>query len=254
MNLNASQASLLVHRLQERIKIHRDVEVVLIPTALTLQPMSMQIDRRKFRLGAQNAHFHDGGAYTGEVSMTMLHDLVHYVLVGHSERRHKFGERDEDTGHKVAAALRNEIMPILCIGETKHEKLEGHTTRVIHDQLAAGLKNVSTGELSKIVIAYEPVWAISDGKNYAGHESAKPTEVAKVVKKIRRDLEHMFGPRVAKKVRILYGGSVTADTARGYLEVPGIEGLLVGGASLNYHQFSDIVDAAYRLSQERADG
>src|SRR3989344_5998489 len=119
MYLNASQASLLVHRLQERIKIRRDIEVVLAPSMLVLRPLSVQIDRRKFRLAAQNAYYVDEGAYTGEGSFTMLRDLVHYVIIGHSERRHIFGETLDTVRDKVAAANRNEITPILCVGETK---------------------------------------------------------------------------------------------------------------------------------------
>jgi triosephosphate isomerase (TIM) len=125
MHLNASQASILLHRLAERIKIHRDIEVVLAPSMMTLQPLSVQIDRRKFRLAAQNAYFKDEGAYTGEVSFTMLRDLVHYVIIGHSERRRVFNEDLNMVRDKVAAAIRNEIMPILCVGETKQERKEG---------------------------------------------------------------------------------------------------------------------------------
>ncbi|MEX1995650.1 MAG: triose-phosphate isomerase, partial [Candidatus Saccharimonadales bacterium] len=122
MHLNASQASLLLHRLQEKIPIHRDIEVVLAPPMLTLQPLSLQIDRRKFRLAAQNAYHMDEGAYTGEVSFTMLRDLVHYVIVGHSERRRVFHEDLNTVRDKAAAAVRNDITPILCVGETKHER------------------------------------------------------------------------------------------------------------------------------------
>src|SRR5882762_9880912 len=121
MNLNVSQASLLVHRLQERTRIHRNIEVVLAPPMLDLQPLSMQIHRRKFRLAAQNAYHRDEGAFTGEVSFTMLRDIVHYVIVGHSERRIYFHEDLPMIRDKVAAAIRNEISPILCVGETQQE-------------------------------------------------------------------------------------------------------------------------------------
>jgi len=125
MHLNTSQASILVHRLQERIKIHRDIEVVLAPSMLVLQPLSLQIDRRKFRLAAQNAYFRDEGPFTGEVSFTMLRELAHYVIVGHSERRSHFHEDLDMIRDKVAAAIRNDITPILCVGETKQERKEG---------------------------------------------------------------------------------------------------------------------------------
>lgn len=239
MNLNVSQASLLVHRLHERIKIHRDLEVVLIPSMLDLQPISLQIDRRKFKLAAQNAYFKDEGAYTGEVSFTMLHDLVHYVLVGHSERRHIFDESLQDVQAKVAAAFRNDITPILCVGETQAERLANETQKVLHDQVVSALANVTTAEVEKLVIAYEPVWAIGTGN------VATPTQASEAAHIIRNNISELYGHEAADKVRILYGGSVTPDVASGFLRAKGIDGLLVGGASLNYVQFSEIVDIAF---------
>src|SRR6266567_1584195 len=135
MHLNVQQSSLLVHRLSERIKAHNDIEVVLAPSLVSLQPLSLEIDRRKFRLAAQNAYLKDEGAYTGEVSFTMLKDLAHYVIVGHSERRIYFCESLETVRDKVAAAFRNGITPILCIGENKAEREEGVTKQVLHDQI-----------------------------------------------------------------------------------------------------------------------
>lgn len=249
MHLNTSQASILVHRLQERIKIHRDVEVVLFPSMMTLQPLSMQIDRRKFRLGAQNAHYEDEGAFTGEVSMTMLRELVHYVLVGHSERRHVFGESDDVIAKKAAAAVRNEISPIICVGETKHERDLGETNQVLHDQTVTALSQLTSQDMHQVVIAYEPVWAISGGNDYKNHEIAKPDEVEKAVRIIRDNVAQLYGKTAASRLRVLYGGSSNADNARAYLEVDGVNGLLSGGASLNYHQFSDMVDTAFRLTR-----
>lgn len=251
MHLNTSQASLLLHRLHERIKIHRSVEVVLAPSILVLQPLSMQIDRRKFRLAAQNAFHKDEGAYTGEVSFTMLRDLVHYVIVGHSERRIAFGEDLDMVRDKVTACVRNDISPILCIGETKQERLEGETKQVIHDQLVTAVSNLTSEDIERLVIAYEPVWAISSGSNYKDHEVAKPQDVEKIASYIRSILHDLYGSRCAETVRILYGGSSNDENARSYLEVPGIDGLLPGGASLNYHAFSSMVDTAYRLVHER---
>lgn len=253
MNLNASQASMLVHRLQERIAIHRDIEVVLAPSMLTLQPMSIQIDRRKFRLAAQNAHHKDEGAYTGEVSFTMLRDLVHYAIVGHSERRHIFHEELPMIRDKVAAAIRNEITPILCVGETKHEREEHETKQVLHDQLMSALSNLTASEVGDMVIAYEPVWAISNGANYAGHDIAKPDQVQQASDYIRGYVKDVFGPKSAKTIRILYGGSVVPDVVHGFLNIPGIDGFLVGGASLNYDTFGNIVAATNRWQRDKGD-
>ncbi len=247
MNLNVSQASLLAHRLHERIRIHQDIEVVLAPTMLALQPLSLQIDRRKFRLAAQNAYHQDGGAFTGEVSFSMLQDLVHYAIIGHSERRYKFGESLEMVRDKVAAAVRNDIMPILCVGETQHEKAQHQTNQVLHDQVVSGLSNVVSRDIHDMVIAYEPVWALSSGSDYLHHETPTPDYIARAIQVIRHNVYELYGKHAADNVRVLYGGSVNAGSARGILETEGVDGLLVGGASLNYEEFAGIVDAAYRL-------
>jgi triosephosphate isomerase len=243
MNLNVSQASLLVHRLQERVRMHRDIEVVLAPPMLDLQPLSMQIDRRKFRLAAQNAYHKDEGAFTGEVSFTMLRDLVHYVIVGHSERRIYFQEGLPMIRDKVQAAVRNGITPILCVGETQQERKEGHTKRVLHDQVTTALNNLTAREVRDVVIAYEPVWAIS---TFQG-QIAKPDEAAGALAYIRYQVAHLYGEKIARDMRLLYGGSVDDNSVRGYLEVEGCDGALVGGASLNPYKFAGIIEAAYRL-------
>jgi triosephosphate isomerase len=246
MHLNASQASLLVHRLQERTRIHRDIEVVLAPSMLALQPLSLQVDRRKFRLAAQNAFYKDEGAYTGEVSFTMLRDLVHYVIVGHSERRLYFHETLEIVRDKVQAAIRNEIAPILCVGETQEERRQGETKQVLHDQVTTALANLTPDEVQNVVIAYEPVWAIST----FGGELAKPHDVEQAIAFIRHQIQELYGKKVAENARVLYGGSVDEHIVRGYLEVEGCDGALVGGASLNPYKFAGIIESAYRMQHE----
>lgn len=245
MHLNVSQASLLVHRLHERTRIHRDIEIVLAPNMLALQPLSTQIDRRKFRLAAQNAYHKDEGAFTGEVSFTMIHDIVHYAIVGHSERRIYFNEDLATIRDKVQAAIRNNITPIICVGETKHERDEGATKQVLHDQLTSALSNLTTAEVSNVVIAYEPVWAIST----FGGELAKPTQAAEVITYIRQQIETLYGTHAASMIRVLYGGSVDEHIVRGYLEIDGCDGALVGGASINPYKFAGIIDAAVRLQR-----
>ena len=244
MHLNTSQASLLLHRLQERIRIHREVEIVIAPSMLVLQPLSLQIDRRKFRLAAQNAYFKDQGAFTGEVSFTMLQDLVHYTIIGHSERRIYFNETLEEIREKVAASVRNNITPILCVGETKQEKKLGEGKQVLHDQIVSALSNLTSSEVEDIVIAYEPVWAIStfDG------ELAKPYDVQKAMDHIRLEINELYGKKASERVRVIYGGSVDDKDVAGYLDIEGCDGVLVGSASLNYLQFAAIVDTAYQIS------
>ena len=246
MHLNVSQASLLVHRLQERTRLHRNIEVVLAPSMLDLQPISLQIDRRKFRLAAQNAYHKDEGAFTGEVSFTMLRELVHYVIVGHSERRLYFNEDLPMVREKVKAAIRNEISPILCVGETEHERKEGLTKRVLHDQITTALANLTAREINDAVIAYEPIWAIST----FGGILAKPHDAKEAMDYVRYQVAQLYGDKVANNMRVIYGGSVDDQIVRGYLELEGCDGVLVGGASINAYKFAGIVDSAYRLQAE----
>ena len=244
-HLNTSQASNYLHRLQEYVPIRQSIEVVLAPNIMVLQPLSLQIDRRKFRLAAQDAFYEDVGAYTGEVSMAMLRDLVHYVIVGHSERRHIFNENDDIVAKKMQAAARNGIMPILCVGETLQERLDKETKQVLHNQITAGLMHLTANEVSASVIAYEPVWAIGTG------EFAKPDQVEEAINYIRKQIEGLYGKKTAGHVRILYGGSVDDQNAKPYLDIETCDGFLIGGASLNYHKFARVVEIAYRTQQER---
>lgn len=249
MHLNVSQASLLVSRLHKHISGHRDIEVVIAPSMLSLQPLSLQIDRRRLRLAAQNANAKDEGALTGEVSFAMLHNLVHYVIIGHSERRIYFNESLDTIRDKVAACIRNGIMPILCVGETADERHAGETKQVLHDQVTSALSNLTSDEVRHVVIAYEPVWAIS---NFGG-ELAKPSDVQKCLAFIRSQVKELYGEEASEGLRILYGGSVDEHIAGGYLEIEQCDGLLVGNASLNYHKFSGIAEAAFRNNRKLKD-
>ncbi len=246
MNLTVHEGSLLIKRLDDNTKTHRSVEVVLAPSLLSLQPLSLQVDHRKFRLAAQNAHQNDAGQFTGEVSFSMLRGLVDYAIVGHSDRRYKLHEDLETIRDKVAASVRNGVVPILCVGETNQERLDGETSQVIHDQVVSALSNLTAGDVEEAVIAYEPIWALSNGNDYAHHEIPTPDIVAKAVRLIRTNISHLYGTRAAERIRVLYGGSVSSSTAAGFLSVKGVDGLLVGGASLNYKEFVGIIEAAYR--------
>ena len=240
MNLGVHEASLYVHKLEKLVKGHRSVEVILAPTMLAIQTLSVQVNYRQFKLAAQNFYWRDHGAFTGEVSATQLRGIVQYGLVGHSERRHVFHETDKDTRAKVQAAIRNGIKPVLCVGETAHERALGETSDIIHDQLIGGLANVTSEELEDVIIAYEPVWAIGTGNN------ATPSDVTSAVKAIRSQIKHLYGAKAAESIAVLYGGSVTAHSAADYLALPDVDGFIVGGASLDAADFAAIVEKAYQ--------
>ena len=238
MNLTVNEASLFVHRLDDLVGKRRGVEIVLAPTMLAVQPLHLQVQHHHFNLAAQNFYWRDHGAYTGEVSASQLRGLVQYGLVGHSERRHVFGERSKDIRSKVQAAVRNGITPVLCIGETASERADGETADVIHDQLIGGLANITSVEVEHTVVAYEPVWAIGTGK------FAAPRDVSRAVKLIRKQIKQLFGALAAKHVRVLYGGSVNVDNASAYLQIDGVDGLLIGDTSLDVRAFAEIIKKA----------
>lgn len=246
MNLNVHEASLYLNKLEKTVKTHRNVEVVVAPTMLALQTLSLQVNLRQFKLAAQNFYWRDKGAFTGEVSATQLRGIVSYGIIGHSERRHVFHESDKDTRAKVQAAIRNGIRPVLCVGETISERTAGETKDVIRDQLIGGLANVTSEELADVVVAYEPVWAIGTGNN------ASPIDVTDGIVSIRTQLKHLYGAKVANEVQVLYGGSVTAESAADYLNLQEVDGLLIGGASLDAHAFSTIIEKAYESARKEA--
>lgn len=246
MNLSVHDASLYLHTLSQEVKVRRTVDVVVAPTTLALQTLSLQVNLRQFKLAAQNFFWRDSGAYTGEVSATQLRGIVSYALVGHSERRYVFHEREKDIRAKVQAAIRNGIRPVLCIGETAGERAMGETYDVLNDQLLTGLANVTSDELEQVVVAYEPVWAIGTGDN------ALPGDVTKAVVAIRRQLKHLYGAKIADDVQVLYGGSVTESSASDYLAIDGVDGLLVGGASLKAKEFAAIAEKAFESAKEKA--
>lgn len=242
MNLGVGEASLYIHELSKLVKTRNDVEVVIAPTSLTLQTLSLQVNHRQFKLAAQNFYWRDHGAFTGEISASQLRGIAQYGLVGHSERRHIFHDSDKDIRAKVQAAIRNHIKPILCVGETAFERSENETVAVLHDQLVGGLANVTSEDLEEVIIAYEPVWAIGTGQN------ALPNDVSQAVRAIRSQIKHLYGQKAADEIKVLYGGSVTAQSASDYLALPDVDGLLVGGASLDTHAFNEIIKKAHKGS------
>ncbi len=243
MNFTMQEASLYLHHLSETVKMHQNMDVVVAPAIFTLQSLSLQVNRRQLKLAAQNFYWRDMGSFTGEVSIAQLRGIVDYGIVGHSERRYVFHETDKDIRAKVQAALRSGIKPILCVGETIAEKTHGETKAVLDDQLVGGLANVTSEEIKDCVIAYEPVWAIGTG------ESAMPDDVAYAVKIIRNQIKELYGAKAANAIRVIYGGSVNQFSAADYLKIDGIDGLMLGKASLEAEAFSAIIEKAHEIKK-----
>jgi triosephosphate isomerase len=244
MNNDPGQASLLVHRLEKQIEASANTEVVLCPPYIDIAPLAKDLDHKKFKLGAQNLHPADEGPYTGEISGAMLKGLVDYVIIGHSERR-AAGETDKQIADKLAAAVRNGLKPILCVGENLADREHGLAEKVVVDQLTADLALLTAEDLKNLVIAYEPVWAINhhDGKTPA---PATPDTIKFAYRAIRTTLEELYG-EPAGGLRLLYGGSTDPDHCLAYLKVPYVDGLLVGTASLNYDSFAKMVKITQQL-------
>ncbi len=214
-------------------------EVVLCPPFTALWPVTRAASGTPLQVAAQDVYWADQGAFTGEVSPLMLRDAgCTYVLVGHSERRHLFGETDENVNRKVKAVLRHGLKAILCVGETLAERDAGGTNRVVERQLNLALKGLGMGEAAGLIVAYEPVWAIGTGRN------AAPEDAQAVNFFIRELIRNRYNSEVADQVRIQYGGSVTPENAGLLLAQPDIDGALVGGASLKVDSFKLIVQAA----------
>ena len=247
MNFTVGEASLYLHKLLRIVNAYRNIQVIIAPSTVALQPLSLQIDRRKIKLAAQNFYYRDFGAYTGETSIAQLRSLVDYAIIGHSERRYVFHETDKEIREKVAAAIRGGVTPILCIGETASERKFGETNEVLKDQLFGGLQDVAEEDLDKVIIAYEPVWAISSVKDA---KLASPDDIAAAIHFIRSHLKSKFGAEKADNIPVLYGGSVNPSNAAAYLTIPGVNGLLVGGASLIASQFNDIIETAKRVQNQ----
>ncbi len=241
MNKTVEQARLLVAEMLPGLQAEPSVERVLCPPFSALMALAAQLTGTGIGLGAQNMYWEASGAYTGEVAPAMVKEFCEYVILGHSERRTYFGETDATVNRKVKAALANQLIPIVCIGETLAENEAGKTADVVIRQVLEGLKELSEEQARKIVIAYEPIWAIGTGR------AATATGANAVLSEyIRPALISLFGKDVAEGTRILYGGSVTGSNAAEFFGQPDIDGALVGGASLKPADFIKIVQAAVK--------
>jgi triosephosphate isomerase len=239
MNKTSADATALVADIVNAVGRQTDVEVVVCPPFTSIEKVASGIEGSTVKLGAQNMHHEASGAFTGEISASMLRALfVTHVILGHSERRALFGETDAFINKKVLTALKNQLRPILCVGETLAEREGGSTLKVVQTQLEAGLEGVSKELAPSVVIAYEPVWAIGTGK-VATTEQAQEVHAF-----IRGLLTKLFTEPVAQKVRILYGGSMKPSNAPELLAQKDIDGGLIGGAALEARSFVELVTAA----------
>ena len=214
-----------------------DVDAVICAPYLSLQSLVEVLRPSVIKVGAQNLHFEDAGAFTGEVSAQMLREIgVDYVIIGHSERRQYFGETDETANKKLIKALASELIPILCVGESLEERETGKTNDIIEGQIKKGLQNISAEEIERVVIAYEPIWAIGTGKTASSEQA---NEVCAFIRKI---LAELFGTTASERVRIQYGGSVKPSNIKEIMEQSDIDGTLVGGASLIAEDYLQLVN------------
>jgi len=236
MNMTATQARDLASRLVPLVAGVKDRDIVLGPPFTSLSAVAETIKGSNIGLSAQNLHWEDKGAFTGEVSAEMLLDLgCRYVIIGHSERRQYFGETDETINRKAKQALRKGLLPILCVGETLAEREAGKLNDIIGRQVTGGLKDISADDMKKVVIAYEPVWAIGTGK------TATPEQANEVHALIRQKVKSLYSADIAEGLRIQYGGSVTPENISTLMAMPDIDGALVGGASLKPESFAALV-------------
>ena len=234
MNNTASEGVALVKAIAPLVK-EATCDVVVCVTAIDIPAVSEALKGTNIRLGAENVHFAEKGAYTGEISAAMLKEYgVEYVIIGHSERRQYFGETDETVNKRTLTALNAGLTPIVCVGETLEERETGKTEAVLHRQLEEGLKGVE--DITKLVVAYEPVWAIGTGK------TATAAQANETIGYIRKTLGELFCEKCAAKVRIQYGGSMNAGNCKELMAQEEIDGGLIGGASLKAPDFSAIVN------------
>jgi triosephosphate isomerase len=239
MFMTVAEARVLLTELLPGLTSLEGVEIVLCPPYTSILSVAALLEGTSIGIGAQNMHWETSGAYTGEVAPPMVSEFCKYVIIGHSERRTYFGETDRTVNLKVKAAFEHGLNPIMCIGETLAENEAGITAEVISRQVKDGLDDIEAKSIAKLVIAYEPVWAIGTGLA-ATAEGAN----AVIADHIRRELNQLYGDGLAQTVRVLYGGSVKASNAGEFFRQPDIDGALVGGASLKAAEFIPIVKAA----------
>lgn len=246
MNPGVSEGVDLVRELKKSLSDLKDGEIVLIPPFTHLCLVKKEIEGTEIKLGAQNMHWEEKGAFTGEISPLMLKEIgCSYVIIGHSERRKYYGENDEIVSIKAKSALIHGLNPIICIGETLEEREKGVTFEIIEKQLKSSIQEFNEEEVLKSVIAYEPVWAIGTGRN------ATPEQAEEAHSFIRDIIGGIFGIEKANYAIIIYGGSVTMENSYSLLKMKDVDGFLVGGASLKGNSFKGIVENGLRAWKEK---
>lgn len=236
MNMLPNEAIAFIEQLTPLVK-NTENEVILCVPYTDLFYSLLTAQNTNIKIGAQNMYFEESGAYTGEVSGQMLKCIgVEYVIIGHSERRQYFAETDETVNKKIKAALKNELKPIVCVGETLEQREAGKTEEIITMQTKLALEGLTSQEVNKIIIAYEPIWAIGTGK------TATSEDANNSIKAIRNEIANLYGSEVADKIIIQYGGSVKSSNAKELFTTSDIDGGLVGGASLKADEFAKIVN------------
>ena len=236
MNKTVSESTDFAKDLKDLTKDTFNVEIVICPPFTSLVSVGQILKDTNLKLGAQNMHWEKSGAFTGEISPVMLRDAgCHYVIVGHSERREYFKETDGDVNKKIKSALSFNLIPIMCVGEKLQERESGNTLSVVERQVKKGLEDVPKEEGKGIIIAYEPVWAIGTGR------TASPADANEVHKFIRSILKNLYDEEISNTIRIQYGGSVNTENIDNLMKEEGIDGALVGGASLNINSFMRII-------------
>lgn len=244
MNNTVSESLLLVTGIQRHVKDTDIVDVVVAPPFTSLYSVGISLQDSHIKLAAQNLHWEDKGAFTGEISASFLKEIgCEYVIVGHSERRRYFGETDEIVGKKIEAALKNDLTPILCIGETLDERTKGEVNDALERQLKSCLSDLHPKVAENVVIAYEPVWAIGTGNN------ASPEQIRDAHHFIHNMLSRIFDGPTANAVRIIYGGSVTPENFSDVFKQDFVDGALVGAASLKAESFAKLVSIAARKAK-----
>ena len=243
MNKTVAESVSLAKELKKMLKGINIAEIAACPAFTALQAVSKELKNSNIKLGAQNMYFEDSGAFTGEISPSILKDLgCEYIILGHSERREFFKEDDLLINKKIIAALRHSLKPILCVGETLGQRQNNKAREVIDKQLRNCLLEIKTTEMKNVCIAYEPIWAISRGN--PNQKAATPKDAEECHQFIRDVLEIMFDEKTAKNTRIIYGGSMKPENAKELLSTKGIDGGLVGNASLSAKSFAEVVKAA----------